>query len=144
MKKYFVLIFVFAVVLLCSCGSVKKEESISTQDILGKTYVYEKDGAGGAFTITVEEDGTFTYYAGFLSSYIGHGAWTLEGDCLTFSDVSYDITNHFKVEKDRLVYLSEGSSGFMYVDVSDGDVFNLTDKKGTVFVDDTKTDVGER
>ncbi|MBR3967536.1 MAG: hypothetical protein IKJ91_10735 [Clostridia bacterium] len=144
MKKFLVLILVFAMVLLCSCCSAKKEESVSTQDILGKTYVYEKDGAGGAFTITVEEDGTFTYYAGFLSSYIGHGAWTLEGDRLTLKDVSYDIVNHFEVKKDRLVYLSEGSSGFMYVDVSDGDVFNLTDKKGTVFIDDIESDIGER
>lgn len=144
MKKFLVLISVFAMVLLCSCCSAKKEESVSTQDILGKTYVYEKDGAGGAFTITVEEDGTFTYYAGFLSSYIGHGAWTLEGDRLTLKDVSYDIVNHFEVKKDRLVYLSEGSSGFMYVDVSDGDVFNLTDKKGTVFIDDIESDIGER
>ncbi len=144
MRKFLVFAVIIISFLLCVGCGLKNNDNITRQDISGKTYVYEKNGVGSSFTITIEEDGTFTYYEGFLSSYIGHGSWAFEGEVLTLSDVSYDIVNHFKVKKDRLIYLAEGSKGFIYVDVSDGDVFNLTEKRGTVFVDDTNTSANER
>ena len=55
-------------------------------DVAGKTFVWEKEGAGGDFTITLNEDGTYEYYVGFLSSYIGSGNWTVEGSELTMTE----------------------------------------------------------
>lgn len=99
----------------------------SVQDIIvNKTFVYEKDGAGGEFAIQINEDGTFSYCEGDLSSYIGTGLWILDGDILILSDdeeIGYPLVNRFEVQEDGLVFLSEDSSNFLYVDVADGDRF---------------------
>ena len=122
----FLFIFVFT-----ACGT-----TYTAEDIAGKTYVYEKDGCGGYFTIKLFEDGTFQYYEGILSSYIGMGTWTLDENILCLKDQEmhrfsedlttmepYIRTNCFKVEKDCLVWLAENSDNFLYVDVVDGDRF---------------------
>ena len=37
---------------------------------------------GGSFSIQINADGTFDYYEGNLSNYIGVGEWELDGDTL--------------------------------------------------------------
>lgn len=90
-------------------------------------YLYEGEGFGGDFRIAIAEDGTFTYYEGMFSSYIGAGEWTLDGDVLRLKDhengnLKYD--NYFRVEDSRLVFIEEGSTNFMYLKVADGAAFN--------------------
>ena len=106
-------------------------------DVAGKIYTYEKEGCGGSFTIDLFADGTFQYYEGMLSSYIGMGTWTLdENNVLCLKDQEmyrfgedfttmepYVRINYFKVEEDRLVWLAENSDNFLYVDVVDGEQF---------------------
>ncbi len=70
-----------ALLLLAGCS-----RQVRPGDIAGRTYRYEKDGVGGPFTIQLEEDGTFTFHEGSLSSYIGVGTWTLEGNTLCITD----------------------------------------------------------
>lgn len=48
------LLLIAMILLLAACG-----DRISENDIVGKSYTYEKDGCGGTFTITINEDGTF-------------------------------------------------------------------------------------
>ncbi len=104
----------------------------------GQTYLYEKDGAGfGGFTITLHDDGRFSYYEGGFSSYIGNGAWTREGDIITITDktigrltdhgdmVDFERVNRFRLEGDTLVFLKKGSDNFMYLKVKDGERFSL-------------------
>lgn len=43
--------------------------------IVDKTYINEKEGVGGSFTIHINDDGTFSYYEGLLSNYLGIGVW---------------------------------------------------------------------
>lgn len=108
--------------LLAGCAA-----SVRESDIADKTYLYEKDGFGGIFTITINGDGTFSYYEGPLSSIIGNGAWTLDGDTLLLSDSRPAETPcqfYFKVDGDDLVFLKENSSDFLFVKVSDGDKFS--------------------
>lgn len=120
--------------LLTSCG--ERQKTYTPEDIAGKTYVYEKDGCGGYFTIDLFADGTFQYYEGILSSYIGMGTWTWEHSVLCLQDQEmhrftddfstmepYIRTNYFRVEQDCLVWLEENSDNFLYVDVVDGDRF---------------------
>lgn len=129
-------------VLICAlgCGTVENAP-VSEDDIKGRTYLYEGKGAGSGFTITIEDDGTFSYYEGFLSSYIGYGDWRLVGDVLVLEDRSgYDIINRFIVKKDHLVFVSEGSKGFLYVDVSDGEKFNVSNSGGVVMKEESKGD----
>ena len=91
--------------------------------IVGKTYTYEKGGFYGSFDILINDDGTYTYYEGSASSYLGMGTWTLEGDVLCLSDddeFGYSLVNYFRFDGANLVFQSENSSNFIYVKVADG------------------------
>ena len=125
MKRKLILLAVIAALL--SAGYViyqRKQDALRTHMVGGNTYVWEKEGFGGDFTITLNEDGTYEYYVGFLSSYIGSGNWTVEGSELTMTETTgFDWVYHFTVEDDTLVFVSEGSSEFTYVKVEDGDRF---------------------
>ena len=124
MRKYtiFALMLVFALISV-GCGN----PSVQPSDIADKTYVYEKDGFGGYFTITLNSDGSFQYYEGLLSSYIGKGSWELEGNALTLSD-DRNAINYFTVENGKLVFQETDSSNFLYVTVSDRENFLVITK----------------
>ena len=111
--------------LLLFAGCAKK---VSAGDIAGKTYVYEKPGFGGNFTVTLDADGSSAYYEGLLSSYIGFGNWELDGDALTVHDSWNGNVYNFRVENGELVFIADGSSAFMFIDVSDGERFSPDDK----------------
>ena len=88
-------------------------------------YCYEGDGFGGDFTITLRADGSFTYYEGNLSSYIGAGRWSVSGDILTLEDeTGVSKVNHFRIEGNDLIFLAKDSTNFIYVEVADGAVFS--------------------
>lgn len=119
MKKFLVLVLAsIAVLALAGCGKGKER-------VAGKVYTYEKEGFGSSFTITVEKNGSFSYYEGMLSSYKGSGKWSVSGDVLTLTDTGIEpaIINRFLIDGDHLVYLAENSKNFLYVTVEDGDVF---------------------
>ena len=103
MKK--LLIFVFTVACLyglTACNQKNLVDKNVQNMIVGNTYVYEKDGFGGDFIININEDGTFSYYEGALSSYIGMGKWTLEGNTLCLADdeeTGDSFVNYFKVDE---------------------------------------------
>lgn len=86
-------------------------------------YVYEKEGFGGNFTITLDPDGTFQYYEGYLSSYIGFGTWEMDGNLLTLREHDYGLVNHFTITPEGLVFQAEGSDNFFYKEVAEGDRF---------------------
>lgn len=125
MKKLFVvlLILISVVAIFSACGG-KGGNSKVNNDISGKTFVWEKPGFGGDFTITLQKDGKYQYYAGFLSSYIGMGTWVEENGIVTLTETSgYDNVFRFEVKDGGLSFIAEGSSKFMYVTVEDGDMF---------------------
>ncbi len=99
---------------------------ITAEDLAGHTFVYKGEGAGSDFEITLKEDETFYYNEGLLSSYIGVGEWELDGDILTLYEdptKGYGFVNRFRVIWGKLYFLTEGSDGFLYVDVQSGDQF---------------------
>lgn len=113
---------IFAVALILSACA----ESSQVSNFAGnKTYVYENEGFGSDFSITINEDGSFSYVEGALSSHIGIGNWTLTEDNLLLSDTGLEEPRifHFKVDGDTLIFLSENSDDFLYVEVSDGEKF---------------------
>ena len=101
--------------------------AVQGADVAGKIYMYEKTGCGGAFSIYIDADGTFSYYEGPLSSYIGNGNWKLDGGTLilqeTISSRASQV-NYFVVDGSDLLYQAEPSSNFLYVTVSDGERFS--------------------
>ena len=99
------------------------------------SYKYLGEGCGGDFIITLCSDGTFQYYEGALSSYIGIGMWTIDENNLTclkdnemhsIDGTPYVRTNYFYSVGNQLEWIAEGSDGFLYVDVEDGAVFFST------------------
>ena len=132
MKKLsLVLALILCLSLFTACG-----KTYTAEDVAEKNYTYEKEGCGGPFRIRIFKNGTFQYYEGFLSSYIGMGTWALDENgilCIKDQEMGrftedmtmemYVRTNYFKVDKDCLVWLGQGSDNFLYVDVADGDRF---------------------
>ena len=100
-----------------------------SSEVSGKTYTYEKEGIMGDFTITLYNDGTFSYYEGMASSYLGFGSWTQNGDAITLTDDGHGglgLINHFEFDKTDLIFVEEGSSNFIYVKVQNGERFYYT------------------
>ena len=132
MKK--VLAIMLAITISFGVMGCSTPKEMTIDDIVDKVYVYEKDGCGGDFTIEIKADGTFTYYEGFLSSYIGVGEWTYSDGILTLYEKTsrFDSVNRieqvinsytFTVEKDTLIFVNKGSDNFRYVDVKEGEKF---------------------
>ena len=99
-------------------------------DKLFGSYIYEKEGFGGSFVISLGDDGKFAYYEGMLSSYYGRGEWTYEDGKVTLVDdkeSDYGRKNVFAYENGTLTYIAMESDGFLYVDVADGEEFVLSE-----------------
>lgn len=90
--------------------------------VAGKRYTFE-EGAGGVFTISLYEDGTFSYYEGGLSSYRGSGSWSVKKDVLTLTNGDGTLINRFSVDGENLIFIAENSSNFHYVTLENGAVF---------------------
>lgn len=121
MKKT-IAIFLFVTIIACLFSSCSDKNTSPVG-----TYLYEAEGFGGDFYIKIYEDGTFTYSVGMLSSYLGRGNWTLDGDVLCLKDHEYPslkYVNYFKVKEDKLIFIESGSTNFMYLNVADGASFN--------------------
>ena len=119
MKRIFVLLLACVMLAASACA-----KGVEPDALAGRTFKWEKDGFGGDFTISLFEDGTYRYYEGYLSSYIGFGNWTLKDGVLTLTETGgYDFVFRIAVKDGALVYLADGSSRFLYTDVQDGDRF---------------------
>ena len=100
----------------------------------GRSYIYEKDGCGGPFNITLFDGGSFSYYEGALSSHIGFGTWSVDGDILTLTEDERTGRGgdfRFLIQGEELHYLAEGSQNFLYVRLADGAVFRYLDPDRT-------------
>ena len=117
-KSIAIVIFMVLTLLFIGCGSGKDYSDY----VIGKTFVYENEGFYGDFTISIKDDGTFIYYEGMASSYIGIGKWAIEQNTITLTDELF--TNIFEIEKGKMIWRSDGSDNFTYVEVKDGEAFN--------------------
>ena len=90
-------------------------------DLSGRIYYYEGGGFSGVgdFTLSLHEDGTFGYYEGLLSSHIGLGNWTMEGDTLTLREDTFSRVFRFRIQDNSLYYIKKSSSPFTYVQLED-------------------------
>ena len=102
---------------------------VTTEPSEGRVFLWEKEGFGGDFTIQLNDDGTYMYYEGYLSSYIGMGKWTLQDSVVTLYETSgNNNVFRFATDGDDLLFVADGSSEFMYVTVEEGDRFILTNE----------------
>ena len=87
---------------------------------LAGTYLYEGEGFGGDFTITLNADGTYTFYEGSLSSYMGGGTWSVYYNTIDLEETNgFDLSFTFAVDGDELIYIEMNSDAFPYVDLPD-------------------------
>lgn len=110
---------------ICAGGDVSSADNAVT----GTTYLYESEGFMGNFTITLYNDGTFTYYEGMASSYIGIGSWEQNGESIILTDDGhggYGLVNHFRCDGNDLVFVEQDSDNFVYVKVKEGERFYST------------------
>ncbi len=121
----------FAVVMLLTFTLTGCAGTVLSNDVSEKGFVCEKDGFPDKFGIKLYNDGSFTYYEGMFSSYVGYGSWSLDGDTLILTENANLSGNskifRFKVDGNTLNYLAEGSDNFTYVKVSDGEKFKAED-----------------
>lgn len=108
--------------------TVATEEEL-LQFVAGKTFLYEKPGFGGDFTIEIDAYGTFFYYEGHLSSYHGRGTWEVKGNKITLTDEFYDLKNTFVIKDGSLIWLESKSTGFLYIHVENGDAFHVIESE---------------
>ena len=124
MMRRYIGITLILVIILNFTGC--KNQDRDTINIAGKIYTYEKEGIGGEFKIYINDDGTFTYYEGMLSSYFGVGTWEIENSVITLTDddeMGYALVNRFMIEGDTLLFIEKGSDNFLYVNVKEGETF---------------------
>lgn len=108
-------------------------------------YRYEGEGFGGDFTLTLNADGSYTFYEGTLSSYMGGGTWWVYLNAVELEEKNgFSLSFTFGVEDGALVYLSDWSDPFPYVKVSDMEKFlraESEDESMKLFVDGTQVPV---
>lgn len=93
-------------------------------DAVAGTYRYESEGFGGVFTITLNPNGTYTFYEGPLSSYMGGGKWDVHDNIVHMTEENgFDLKFVFAVQGDALVYDAASSDAFPYVKVDDAERF---------------------
>lgn len=69
-------------------------------------------------------DGTYTFYEGYLSSYLGGGSWDIYYNAIYMTEENgLDLKFMFGVEDGTLTYIKMNSDDFPYVKVADGERF---------------------
>ena len=133
MKKHIAIPFSFLLIVLCITGCAEKEEVLDYKNsVAGKKYIYSGEPFSDIednypFTITINDDGTYTYSESLLSSYLGLGKWSVDDDVLTLTDnTGVEIINYFLIDGEDLVFKEENSTNFIYVKVKDGERFHGT------------------
>ncbi len=95
---------------------------------LDEEFYPDSDDPFRSFYLALDMDsGMSQYYETPLSSLIGLGVFTLDGDILTIDDSR--SVNRFRMEEDgeKLVWLAEGSDNFTFVKLTDGATFRRRD-----------------
>ncbi len=127
---FFVLIlFTFTACDICSwCDEAKVT---FTQETIYGTYARKNETfENDYFTITLNSDGSCSYYATLVSSYIGMGQYTVVGNIITLVDNNiptlsgpHTCTFKFEYRDGKLIYLASESDEFMYIDLPEGAEF---------------------
>lgn len=121
-------------------SGIVPEERLADTGLTNECWYYrDKGGFGGDFSIYLAADGHFSYCAGLLSSYIGLGRWTWDGETLCLEDEGLKDSKgiqrfYFTLDGGDLIFQAERSDEFMYVDVADGERFSMDYDKSTLYL----------
>lgn len=125
MKKVTVCFAALLILVVLAACRAQEPETVSG------TYSRENANGFDHFTITLNEDGTYSYFETMISSHLGMGEYTYEDGIVTLIDDqipglygSLIHTYKFRYADGKLFYLAGESDGFMYVDLPDGAQFD--------------------
>ena len=117
-------------------SAVSAENTPSSSDIVDYT-LYAYSDIGSRFFIRLYSDGTFKYYQNELGVPSVRGVWTTENEILTLIEStktgSYYV-NRFRVEKDLLVWLADGSDGFNEQKPHDGATLHAIQEETIILI----------
>lgn len=146
MKNFFVLtlIALLSLSLFVSCDINEQNEiesetvkSVDYDEICG-FYCRKNDNAFDSFSITLYEDGTYTYYETLISSHLGYGEYTVDKNLITLTDNqiptlngSSQYTFKFEYRDGKLFFLAAESDQFMYVHLPNGAEFDRVETEET-------------
>ena len=117
------------VVAVCFLTNPKKDKNCEVpfgtyvkNDLSGDTMLYWSG-------LTINEDGTFTYSPSVISSYMGVGTWTIDGDYITFNDTRMgDVRREvFQYIDGNLYYVAAKSASNSMWGLTDGTEYILGD-----------------
>ena len=146
MKRFIVLLLAVLTVfpLLVSCDSkeiAETESKIEIADDFDEIYGFycrQNDNGYDSFSITLYEDGTYTYYETLISSHIGYGEYSVDDNLITLTNThiptvngSASYTFKFEYRDGKLFFLAADSDQFMYVHLPDGAQFNRVETEDT-------------
>ena len=117
------LLAILCALAMISCGDGEEENFSEKFDAV---YYWRDDDGDMIHTASVSlyEDGTFMFGFSPVSSYIGHGEYTIEDNMLYLETDDGNFHYSFKISGEDLIYDAENSSGFTWFsDFGDGDVF---------------------
>lgn len=122
MKKWIAMIIASTLILTMTACFSGKSGGLDAE-LLGKyDYIDEEDEMTS--TVVLNEDGTFVFTFSPLSSYIGHGKYTVKDDVLTLKTDDGKYHYVFKMEDGTLIFDAEQSSEEVWLGgFSDGSVF---------------------
>ena len=112
-------VVILLVLALVSCG---KEQNY---EFTNKAYIYESLVNDGSFTIKINSDGTFEYSVSAYHVEIT-GDWEYQDNIITLKEPveGEGYWQHkFTYDGENLFYVAEGSSGFPFATIADGDFF---------------------
>ena len=133
MKKLLLIIIAAALTVsaLVSCGT----PVLSFETVAG---TYSRDGESfiDSFSITLSEDGSFSYYQSMASSYIGIGEYTIDGSRVILTDSNIPTLSGkmtrvfvFVYSDGKLIFDKDRSENVPDSMLDDGEIFELKIKE---------------
>jgi hypothetical protein len=105
------------------CATTYPDRQIPSGDLI-RTYAYDGGDLMHTASVSLYDSGEFMITFSPISSYIGHGTYTIENDRLTLKTEDGDFTYVFDMVDDTLVFDAGASSSMVwYSGMEDGSVF---------------------
>lgn len=155
---WIICISVLICIVVAVCFLTNPEKDKGNGEVVFGTYAKNDSMENPMFSwsgLTINEDGTFTFSPSVISSYMGAGTWTIEGDYVTFNDIGMGDNRKevFRYGDGKLYYEADKSASDSMWGLDDGaeyvlqteDSFKeiMEDNSGAETVDESNTDTGK-